>query len=96
MEEGLSLAMKVRVKVTSVKAFGAIPLAGGNTCQTKSLSALDLKATSPFDPIMGSASMSGTFSISDLNGCGPLNGLVSPLVAGDGNEMALSLSKTLG
>ncbi|MBJ7471984.1 MAG: hypothetical protein JHD16_11815 [Solirubrobacteraceae bacterium] len=87
----LESTSKVRIKVQEVKLFGAIPLAGGNNCQTKSLSEIKLKSTDEFKPLQG-GNIAGTFKISDLNGCGPLNGLVSPLTAGDGNTIALKLT----
>lgn len=83
---------KMRIKVQEVKLFGAIPLAGGNSCQTRSLSEIKLKSTQPaFDPA-APGPLSGTFAISDLNGCGVLNGLVSPLTAGTGNTLNLTLT----
>ncbi len=81
----------VRIKVKEVKLFGAIPLAGGNSCQTKNLSEINLKSTqAEFSPLVGGP-IAGTYSISDLNGCGLLNGLVSPLTAGGGNTINLNL-----
>ncbi len=83
---------KVRIKVKKVKLFGAIPLAGGNNCQTKNLSDVTLKSTQPeFKPLEGGP-LAGTYKISDLNGCGALNGLVSPLTAGGGNTINLMLT----
>ncbi|MBO9534305.1 MAG: hypothetical protein J7513_15135 [Solirubrobacteraceae bacterium] len=84
----------MRIKVKSVKAFGAIPLAGGNDCQTKSLSDIALKSDGPFDPTGTGGILVGTYAISDLNGCGPLGGLVSPLTAGAGNSLRLSMTPT--
>ncbi len=82
---------KVRFRVEVVKLFGAIPLAGGPNCQTKKLSDLTLASPGVFDPAAGGR-LSGTFAISDLNGCGTLNGLVSPLTAGSNNTMAIDLT----
>ncbi len=82
---------KVRIKVQEVKLFGAIPLAGGNACQAKQLSDINLASVGNFSPTAG-GTIAGTFKISDLNGCGVLNGLVSPLTAGDGNTISLNLT----
>lgn len=87
----LSTTSRVRIKVPEVKLFGAIPLAGGNSCQTKQLTTIALKSAAGFDPTAG-GTLTGTFSISDLNGCGVLNGLVSPLTAGGGNTLSLKLA----
>ncbi len=83
---------KVRIKVKEIKLFGAIPLAGGNNCQTKNLSDINLQSTqAEFLPLTGGP-LAGSYKISDLNGCGALNGLVSPLTAGGGNTIALNLT----
>ncbi len=81
----------VRIKVSEVKLFGAIPLAGGNSCQTKSLSEINLTSTKAFEIFKG-GTLTGTYAISDLNGCGVLNGIVSPLTAGGGNTISLNLT----
>ena len=87
-----TIAFKARVKVKSVKAFGAIPLAGGNTCQTKQISTIPLVAPAGFLISKGGV-FGGSYPISDLNGCGLFGGLVSPLVAGTGNTMSLTLTR---
>ena len=92
LSEGvLTSNSRVRIKVKEAKLFGAIPLAGGNNCQTKQLSDITLKSTGTFSPQAGGR-IAGTFAISDLNGCGVLNGLVSPLTAGGGNTISLDLA----
>ena len=83
---------KVRIKVQEVKLFGAIPLAGGNNCQTKSLSDINLQSTQEFFDHTKGGPIAGKYSISDLNGCGVLNGLVSPLTAGSNNTISLNLN----
>ncbi len=90
--EAITANLKARIKVKSVKAFGAIPLAGGNECQSKSLSQISLKSTDTFDPTSTGGTIAGTYAISDLNGCGILNGLVSPLTAGSGNTITAKLT----
>jgi hypothetical protein len=94
VDDQLTTNSKVRIKIKSVKAFGAIPLAGGNTCQSKQLSDITLKSTDSFDPTGTGGSLAGTYAISDLNGCGPLNGLVSPITAGAGNTISVKLTPT--
>ncbi len=91
-DEQLTANLKLRIKVKSVKAFGVIPLAGGNNCQTKSLSDIALKSIGTFDPTGAGGTLGGTYAISDLNGCGVLNGLVSPLTAGGGNTITVKLT----
>lgn len=91
--EGNVLTTKtlLRVRVPEVRLFGAIPLAGGSSCQTRNYSAVNLKSTTGFTKAEG-GDLNGTFTISDLNGCGLLNGLVSPLTAGGGNTLSLRLA----
>ncbi|MBO9534870.1 MAG: hypothetical protein J7513_17995 [Solirubrobacteraceae bacterium] len=91
-DDVLTTKSRVRIKVKSVKAFGAIPLAGGNNCQSKQLSEINLASTDSFDPTGTGGTIAGTYKISDLNGCGPLNGLISPLTAGEGNTISLRLT----
>lgn len=88
----LSTTSRVRIKIPEVRLFGAIPLAGGNNCQTKSLSTINLKSNAAGFTKAAGGTVAGTFTISDLNGCGGLNGLVSPLTAGSGNTLSLKLT----
>ncbi|MDO9355558.1 MAG: hypothetical protein Q7T55_17785, partial [Solirubrobacteraceae bacterium] len=79
LKGGVLLAnAKVRIKLPSVKTLG-IELAGGANCQAKQISSINLRSTQEeFLPTEGGP-IAGTFSISDLTGCGFLNNLVSPL-----------------
>lgn len=82
---------KVRIKLPKVTAFG-IQLAGGSNCQTRSVSSIDLRSTqATFLPTAGGP-IAGSFTISNLSGCGFLEGIVSPLTAGSGNTIALNLT----
>ncbi|MBO9534875.1 MAG: hypothetical protein J7513_18020 [Solirubrobacteraceae bacterium] len=92
VDDQLTTNSKVRIKVKSAKAFGIVPLVGGNNCQTKSLSDVALKSTTPFDPTGTGGTLTGTYAISDLNGCGPFQGLVSPLTSGGGNTISVKLT----
>ncbi|MEH3054066.1 MAG: hypothetical protein PGN13_08700 [Patulibacter minatonensis] len=87
--KGLTASVKVRIKLPEIKALG-IPLGGGKDCQAKNPSQINL--TSPgFDALDG-GTLTGVFSISDLTGCGFLNGIISPLTAGSGNAISLKLT----
>lgn len=87
----LELNAKVRIKVVQAKLFGAIPLVTGTGCQTRQLT--DLALTSSGFARRTGGTLAGTYRISDLNGCGALNGLVSPLTAGGGNTISLTLTR---
>ena len=89
---GLTASTTVRIKVPSVTLLG-LPLAGGANCQAKNPSAIALRSQGGFSLAAG-GTLAGTFSISNLTGCGYLTGLVSPLTAGSGNALALKLTPT--
>ncbi|MDQ8046670.1 MAG: hypothetical protein REI11_18845, partial [Patulibacter sp.] len=89
----LNATAKVRIKLPSIKSFG-IQLAGGANCQATQVSSIPLKSSgTAYDPAVG-GTLAGTFSISNLSGCGALNGIISPLTAGGGNAIALKLTPT--
>lgn len=81
---------KIRIKLPQVTLFG-LSLGGGSTCQTKNLSNIPLRSSLFFNPVEGGL-LSGTFTISDLTGCGALTGILSPLTAGSSNAIALKLT----
>lgn len=82
---------KVRIKLPKVTVFG-VQIAGGSNCQTRSVSSIDLRSTqAQFLPTVGGP-IAGSFSISNLSGCGFLEGIVSPLTSGSGNTIALNLT----
>lgn len=87
----LATNSKTKIRLPQVYLFGSVPI-GAGTCQTKRVSEIILKSTeAEFSPIKGGP-IAGTFAISDLQGCGLLNGLISPLAAGGGNTIAATLS----
>ena len=90
----LTTTSRLRIKLLDVKLFGAVSIAGGNNCQTKSLSTITLRSQPGFDPVAG-GTITGSFSISDLNDCGFLTGIVSPLTAGGGNQISANLTAKL-
>ncbi|MDO9356277.1 MAG: hypothetical protein Q7T55_21445 [Solirubrobacteraceae bacterium] len=86
----LAAAAKVRIKLPSVSVLG-IQLVGGANCQAKRITSVVLASTDPFSPAAGGR-VAGTFSLSDLTGCGALTNLVSPLTSGSGNLLAVNLT----
>ncbi len=83
---------KLRIKLPRVTMFG-IQIAGGANCQSRLTSSIPLRSTGTFSLAAG-GQLAGTFAMSDLAGCGALSGIVSPLTAGKGNAIALSLTPT--
>ncbi|MDQ8046603.1 MAG: fibronectin type III domain-containing protein, partial [Patulibacter sp.] len=86
----LTATAKVRIKLPKITTAG-IPLAGGAGCQATQVSSIPLASTGPFT-VAGGGTLAGSFSISNLAGCGVLTGLVSPLTAGGGNAIAVTLT----
>lgn len=86
----LTANTKQNIRLKSAKSLG-INLIGNGTCQTKTPSAIALKSGSGFQPTVG-GTVTGTYSISALTGCGLLNGLVSGLTAGSGNTITAKLT----
>ena len=87
---GLKIAYRARIQVKELKLFGTVSLAVGTSCQTRSAALIPLSA-STFDPALG-GTLLGTFALSNLSGCGALNGLVSPLTSGTGNLISVKLA----
>lgn len=84
----LALAENFRIDVKQLKVLGLALTSG--TCRSKQVSRIPL-ASASFDPAKGGV-LAGTFSISDLAGCGALTGLVSPLTASSSNALSLALT----
>ena len=89
----LTTNTKVITKLSSFKVFGAIPLGGGEQCQTKEPSDVRLQSAAGefFDPGAG-GKISGTYALSAIENCGPLTGILSLFTAGDGNTIDLTLT----
>ncbi len=86
----LKLAAKLRVKLVDAKLFGAVPLALGNSCQSKRLSSLS--ADVPFTLEEGGSAQPVPLDVSDLNGCLSTEGIISSQTAGAGS-VRLRLSR---
>ncbi|MGP4029346.1 fibronectin type III domain-containing protein, partial [Actinomadura sp. 3N407] len=83
----------VVTKLSSFNVFGAIPIGGGEECQTSEPSAIKLQSAEGefFDPNAG-GDISGTYALSDIENCGPLTGILNIFTAGDGNTIDLTLT----
>lgn len=88
----LTTHSKMFVKLTSFKAFGAIPLGGGETCQTTEPSEITLQSEGKFIPSQGGTLKTSDYSLSAIDGCGPLTGILSLFTAGSGNTIDLKLA----
>lgn len=84
---------KVITKLLSFNVFGVLPIGGGDQCQTKEPSDIQLQSAAGefFDPNAG-GKISGEYSLSDIDNCGPLTGILNIFTAGDGNTIDLTLT----
>ncbi|MDQ8045701.1 MAG: DUF6801 domain-containing protein [Solirubrobacteraceae bacterium] len=87
----LNATANVDIHLRSVTLAG-IPLVSGANCRALNTSVINLKSTASFFQPLSGGTLAGSFAISDLVGCGPLNGIVSPLTKGGGNAIALQLT----
>lgn len=97
----LSMRAAARIHHPRLLAFGSIPVAGGGRCATRLPSVIELRSSastpvlSPLDG--GTISTWGPgFTISPLSGCGALDGLLSAVAAGGGNQATVSLTPRAG
>ncbi len=93
----LTLHAAARIHHPRLLAFGSIPVAGGGKCATRRPSILDLQSdpATPTADVFGGGTLKTTgngFTISPLSGCGALDGLLSAVAAGGGNQATLQLS----
>ncbi|GAA0282120.1 hypothetical protein GCM10009527_093020 [Actinomadura nitritigenes] len=82
----LSTDTKTVVKIPSIKVFG-MDLGVGSTCQTGAPADIPLKSTN--FSVAGGGTLTGTYTLPGLTGCGVLTPLVSALAAGPGNTIDL-------
>lgn len=87
---GTTVNSKVTTALTSIKAFGSIPIGGGETCQTDSPS--DLTLTSRNYQTFTGGEFTGEYDLSSINDCGPLSPLFTGLFTGGGNTIDLDLT----
>ncbi|MFI0351216.1 DUF6801 domain-containing protein [Actinomadura sp. 9N407] len=87
----LTTAGQVITKLPSLTVFGAIPIGGGEKCQTAKPSEIALTSDGTFDPAKG-GTVKGAYELAPLTDCGPLTGLLSSSIAGPGNTVQLSLT----
>jgi hypothetical protein len=88
----LTTHSKMFVKLTSFKAFGAIPLGGGDTCQTTEPSDITLQSDGKFIPSKGGTLKTSDYTLSSIDGCGPLTGILNIFTAGSGNTITADLT----
>ncbi|MEE1927058.1 DUF6801 domain-containing protein [Streptomyces sp. TRM 70351] len=86
----LTAKAKTDVILPKVKIFG-LPIGGGANCKTQTPAQLDLTSEGRFDPF-GGGTLTGTYTLPPLKGCGLLNDIISGVTAGPGNTISLNLA----
>ena len=78
-----------RIKLPDIRVYG-IQIGGGQNCQTRAATQIKLTAGGP---LTASQTLTGTYALSNLSGCGALTGLVSQATSSTGNLLRLSLQE---
>ncbi|WP_019632998.1 fibronectin type III domain-containing protein [Actinomadura atramentaria] len=87
----LKADVNVITKLSVFNLFGAIPIGGGDKCQTKDPSAIHLESDGTFNPLKG-GKITGTYKLSEIQDCNILTPILSIFTAGDGNTLDLDLT----
>ncbi|WP_155884649.1 DUF6801 domain-containing protein [Actinomadura flavalba] len=82
---------KVLVKLPTFQLFGAIPLGGGENCQTAKPSDITLKSEGNFQPLKG-GKLKGEYELSEIKDCNLLTPILSIFTQGKGNTLDLDLT----
>ncbi|MBM7772252.1 hypothetical protein JOD54_002456 [Actinokineospora baliensis] len=86
----ITFAGALDITLTKIAILG-LPVYQGTTCKTTTPSAITLGSSGPFDVLKG-GTLVGTYDIGKVSGCGPLNGLIAPLVTSKGNTIKADLA----
>ncbi|WP_197523091.1 DUF6801 domain-containing protein [Actinokineospora pegani] len=81
---------KLYVKLTNVSVFG-LPIYFGDTCKTQEPADINLASSGAFDPVAG-GQVTGKYSLTRADGCGPLNDFIGPFVFSQNNSVDITLS----
>lgn len=73
--------LRLRVKILDARWFGAIPIPLGNSCQSRLVSTVTVRAWD-FSPETGGQTNTHPFDVSELNGCSLAEGVIDPKAAG--------------
>jgi chitodextrinase len=85
----LTAKSNVTVKLPRVSVFG-FPVSASPTCQTSTPAAIPLQSKPGFNPLAG-GTLTGTYTLPALKGCGLLTPLISAITAGRGNTIEVNL-----
>jgi hypothetical protein len=88
---GFKAHIKFDTFLTTVTLFG-IPISTDPKCGTTTSSTSEMTTGADFDLLKG-GKLSGTYSLSALQNCGPFNDIVSAFAKSDGNSLDLVLAK---
>ncbi|MFE0021206.1 DUF6801 domain-containing protein [Amycolatopsis sp. NPDC059021] len=87
---GFTAHSRFDLSLPQVTFFG-MPVGGGPDCKTSSPATADLRTGEGFAMASG-GTLTGTYTLPPLTGCGAFTGYLSSLVQGDGNTFDLALA----
>jgi hypothetical protein len=82
---------KITLRLVSLTVAG-VPIAVGNSCQTKSPALVRLTSQPGFNVLAG-GNLSGSYTIPKFSGCGLAQILINLTIPGSGNTITLTLGK---
>jgi len=86
----LTSTSQVTVKLPRVSVFG-FPISSSPNCQTATPAEIPLTSKPGFNPNTG-GTLTGSYTLPALKGCGPFNNLISAFTAGPGNTVEVNLA----
>ncbi|GGS12679.1 fibronectin type III domain-containing protein [Actinokineospora fastidiosa] len=86
----LKSTSKVTVKMPRITMMG-FPISTSADCRTKTPATIPLQSKPNFDPLAG-GTLTGTYTLPALQGCGSMNSLISALTSGPGNTIEVALA----
>jgi hypothetical protein len=82
---------KITLRLVSL-TVGGLPIAVGNSCETKSPALVRLTSQPGFNVLAG-GNLSGSYTIPKFSGCGLADVLINLTIPGSGNTITLTLGK---
>jgi hypothetical protein len=86
---GVTADAKENIQLTSVSVVGMSLLSAGSTCQTSSPADIALSSGPGFTLLSG-GTLSGTYAIPQLTGCGFFQSFINAFTAGPGNTISIT------
>ncbi|MFI9380517.1 DUF6801 domain-containing protein [Kutzneria sp. NPDC052558] len=88
----LDATSRLTVKMPRISVFG-LPISRSKSCGASKPSVVKMVSGPGFDVLKG-GTLSGSYALAPLTGCGPFTGFISALATGPGNTIDLTLAPT--